>query len=179
VRPLLAALALAVCASPTAASQSSPPNAREATADVILTGRVVDGANLLPESAERLLTEKLAALQEATTDEMVVVTLESLRGASIEDVGFELGNRWGIGRADVDNGVLLVVAAEEGRVRIEVGTGLEGLLTNERAAAIVDAMIPKFEAERPVEAIDTGVTEVDRVLRSDPRRPRYRSRKAA
>jgi uncharacterized protein len=178
VRPLLAALALAVCASPAAAWQLSPPNTGEATAGVILTGRVVDGANLLPESAERLLTEKLAALEEATTDQMVVVTLESLRGASIEDVGFELGNRWGIGRADVDNGVLLIVAADEGRVRIEVGTGLEGLLTNERAAAIVDAMIPKFEAERPVEAIDTGVTEVDRLLRSDPGRPRYRSNAA-
>jgi uncharacterized protein len=94
-------------------------------------------------------------------------------------VGFELGNRWGIGRADVDNGVLVIIAADEGTVRIEVGTGLEGLLTNERAAAIVNDMMPRFEADRPVDAIDTGVSEIDRLLRSDLRRPQYKSRKSA
>ncbi len=179
MRLLLAALALAVCGSPAEAWQSTRLTAQEATADIILSGRVVDEADLLPESAERQLTEKLAALEEATTDQMVVVTLESLRGASIEDVGFELGNRWGIGRADVDNGVLVIIAADEGTVRIEVGTGLEGLLTNERAAAIVNDMMPRFEADRPVDAIDTGVSEIDRLLRSDLRRPQYKSRKSA
>ena len=174
MRLLLAALALATFGSPAEAWQSTHATAQEATADVILSGRVVDEADLLPESAERRLTEKLAALEEATTDQMVVVTLESLRGATIEDVAFELGNRWGIGRADVDNGVLLIIAAEEGRVRIAVGSGLEGLLTDERATAIVNDMMPKFEADRPIDAIDTGVTEVDRLLRSDSRRPQYR-----
>ena len=108
---------------------------------------------------------------------MVVVTLTTLRGAAIDEVGYELGNRWGLGRADVDNGVLLLVAAEEASVRLEVGTGLEGLLTDERAQAIVTAMIPRFEADLPMDAIETAVAEVDSLLRSDPRRPQYRAGK--
>jgi uncharacterized protein len=108
---------------------------------------------------------------------MVVVTLTTLRGAAIDEVGYELGNRWGLGRADVDNGVLLLIAAEEASVRLEVGTGLEGLLTDERAAGIVNAMIPRFEANLPMDAIETAVAEVDSLLRSDPKRPQYRTGK--
>jgi uncharacterized protein len=174
VRLLLAAFALAACGSPAAAQPPAQGDAQAIAADVLLTGRVVDEADLLSDSSEQRIAERLAALEAATTDQMVVVTLATLRGAAIDDVGFELGNRWGLGRADVDNGVLLLVAAEEGGVRLEVGTGLEGLLTDERARVIVDAMIPKFEASLPMDAIETAVAEVDSLLRSDSRRPQYR-----
>lgn len=177
MRLLLAALALAACGSPAAAQLPAQGDAQAIAADVLLTGRVVDEADLLSDSSERRIAERLDALEAATTDQMVVVTLATLRGASIDDVGFELGNRWGLGRADVDNGVLLLVAAEEGSVRLEVGTGLEGLLTDERARVIVDAMIPKFEANLPMDAIETAVAEVDSLLRSNPRRPQYGSGK--
>ena len=122
MRLLLAAFALAACGSPAAAQPPAQGDAQAIAADVLLTGRVVDEADLLSDSSEQRIAERLAALEAATTDQMVVVTLATLRGAAIDDVGFELGNRWGLGRADVDNGVLLLVAAEEGGVRLEVGT---------------------------------------------------------
>jgi uncharacterized protein len=177
VRLLLAALALAACGSPAAAQLPAQGEAQAVAADVLLTGRVVDEAGLLSDSSEQRIAERLEALEVATTDQMVVVTLTTLRGASIDDVGYELGNRWGLGRADVDNGVLLLIAAEEASVRLEVGTGLEGLLTDERARAIVTEMIPRFEADLPIDAIETAVAEIDSLLRSDPRRPQYRAGK--
>jgi uncharacterized protein len=177
VRLLLAALALAACGSPAAAQLPAQGGAQAVAADVLLTGRVVDEADLLSESAEQRIADRLEALEAATTDQMVVVTLTTLRGAAIDEVGYELGNRWGLGRADVDNGVLLLIAAEEASVRLEVGTGLEGLLTDERAAGIVNAMIPTFEANLPMDAIETAVAEVDSLLRSDPKRPQYRTGK--
>lgn len=179
MRLLLAALVLATCGSPSAALQPDKGAAEAVAAGIILTGRIVDDADFLPPSAEERITQRLDALEAATTDQVVVVTLESLHGAPIDDVGYDLGNRWGIGRADVDNGVLVIVALEEAAVRIEVGTGLEALLTNERAAAIVEEMIPKMESGLPVDAIETAVGEIDRLLRSNPRRPQYKNGKKA
>ena len=176
---ILAAIVLVACGSPAAAWQPAQANAKAVAAEVLLTGRVVDEADLLPPGSEERITERLTALEAATTDQMVVVTLVSLNGAEISDVGYELGNRWGIGRADIDNGVLLLIAAEEGQVRLEVGTGLEGLLTNERAAVIVEEMIPKLEAGRPMDAIENAVVEIDSLLRSNPGRPQYRQGKKA
>ena len=78
-----------------------------------LTGRVVDEANVLDPAARAALTDKLAALEAKTTDQLVVVTLKSLQGTSIEDFGVELGRRWQIGQKDKNNGVLLIVAPTE------------------------------------------------------------------
>jgi uncharacterized protein len=84
---------------------------------------------------------------------MVVVTVPDLGGLTIEEFGMALGNRWGIGQAEYDNGVLLLVAPKERRVRIEVGCGLEEVLTDARAGAIIDKMTPavrKGQFERGV-----------------------------
>ena len=89
-----------------------------------LEGRVVDGARLLSPAKEQELTTKLEALERDTTDQVVVVTVESLQGHEIEDYGYQLGRAWGIGRQDKDNGVLLLIAPDEKKVRIEVGYGL-------------------------------------------------------
>ena len=179
MRLLLAALILAACGSPAAAWQEGQGGAGAVAADVVLTGHVVDEADFLPPSAEERITDRLDALEAATTDQVVVVTLESLEGAKIEDVAHDLGNRWGIGRDDADNGVLLVVARDEGKIRIAVGAGLEGLLTDARTQKIVDEMGPKFDEDLPVDAIETAVGEIDTLLRSDPRRPQYRTGKKA
>ncbi len=85
----------------------------------------------------------------------------------------------GIGQADKDNGVLLVVAPNEKKVRIAVGLGLEGLLTDQRSAQIVAHMLPHFRSGDQAGAIDIGVREIDTVLRSDRRRPQYLLKKAA
>lgn len=110
-----------------------------------LTGRVVDRAELLDDAQEALLARALATAERRTGAQFVVVTVADLRGKSIEDYGVELGRRWGIGRRDIDDGVMLIVAPRERRVRIEVGYGLEGILRDEEAKAIIDTRIaPRF-----------------------------------
>ena len=95
-----------------------------------LSGRVVDEAGLLSTGDRTALTNSLARLEAKTTDQLVVVTLQSLQGRPIADYGYQLGRYWGIGQKDKNNGVLLIVAASERQVRFEVGYGLEGTLTD-------------------------------------------------
>src|SRR3972149_11166850 len=90
-----------------------------------LTGRVVDDANLLSASDKAQLTADLKALEDKSSDQVVVVTVPSLQGFTIEDYGYQLGRHWGIGTKELNNGVLLIVAPNERKVRIEVGRGLE------------------------------------------------------
>lgn len=112
-----------------------------------LTGRVVDQANILPAAVRAELEQLLAAHEAATSNQVVVVTVESLQGHAIEDYGYQLGRYWGIGQEGRDNGVLLIVAPAERKVRIEVGYGLEGTLTDALANHIIRTVIlPKFRA---------------------------------
>lgn len=112
-----------------------------------LTGRVVDNANMLPAKAEARLNERLAAHEQATTEQVVVVTMPNLQGRPIEEFGYQLGRHWGIGQKGEDNGALLIVAEEERRIRIEVGYGLEGRLTDAASATIINQVItPAFRA---------------------------------
>ncbi len=127
-----------------------------------LTGRVVDQAGILLDGTEINLARMLKRYEEKTTNQIVVVTVESLQGYAIEDFGLELGRHWGIGQAGRDNGVLLIVAPNERRMRIEVGYGLEGDLTDAEAAHIIRTVIrPSFVAED----FDRGVTAgVDAII---------------
>jgi hypothetical protein len=95
-----------------------------------LTGRVVDGAGLLSAAEINELDAKLKAIEDSSSDQVVVVTVSSLQGYSIEDYGLKLGNHWGVGSKELNNGVLLIVAPNERKVRIEVGRGLEATLTD-------------------------------------------------
>jgi uncharacterized protein len=153
--------------------------AHTAAGDIALTGRVVDQAGIILPADEQRLTQQLARLERETTDQVVIVTLPSLNGEAIEKVGLALGNGWGIGQADTDNGVLLLVAPHDRKVRIEVGLGLEGLLTDARAAKIIEMMLPSFRAGKPAEAIERGVGEISILLRSDLHRPQRVQRKIA
>lgn len=112
-----------------------------------LTGRVVDNANILSPAVEASLTEKLAGLEASSGHQLVVVTLPSLQGYEIEDYGYQLGRSWKIGSADKDDGALLIVAPNERKVRIEVGYGLEGVMTDALSSVIIQtAILPKFKA---------------------------------
>jgi uncharacterized protein len=112
-----------------------------------LTGRVVDAANVIPAPDRAALEQELAAAESKTRHQMVVVTVAGLGGHDISDYGVGLGRHWGIGRKDVNDGVLLIVAPNEHKVRIEVGYGLEGVLRDEEAAHIIrDDIVPRFEA---------------------------------
>ena len=112
-----------------------------------LTGRVVDNANILSAATKSDLTGKLAALEAKTSRQLVVVTLPSLQGFEISDYGYQLGRAWGIGQAKLNNGVLLIIAPTEHKARIEVGYGLEPILTDALSEVILQStVLPKFRS---------------------------------
>ncbi|HLK26155.1 MAG TPA: TPM domain-containing protein [Caulobacteraceae bacterium] len=131
------AVLLASLAAPASSAPSFPP----------LTGRVVDDAHVLSPTTISDLTGKLAALEQKTGDQLVVVTLPTLQGYAIEDYGYQLGRAWGIGQKGKNNGVLFIVVPSEHQVRIEVGYGLEPMLTDALSSVILqEKVLPKFRA---------------------------------
>lgn len=134
----------------------------------ILTGRVVDQANLLDTQQEAELETKLKAYEDKTTNQIVVVTIKSLGGVSIEEYGVELGQHWGIGQKTKNNGVVLLIAPNERKMRIDVGYGLESTLTDAMCAIIIDRRLrPNFKNGDFVGGIKTGVDGIISVLSSD------------
>jgi uncharacterized protein len=112
-----------------------------------LSGRVVDGAELLSSETEARLTEELAALEAQTGHQLVVATVPDLQGYEIEDYGYQLLRAWGVGRAKEDDGVILLVAPSERKVRIEVGYGLEPVLTDAMSGVIIRRhILPAFRS---------------------------------
>jgi len=133
-----------------------------------LTGRVVDDANILSPAMRTELTSKLEALEAKTSDQVVVVTLKSLQGTSIEDFGYQLGRHWQVGQKGKNNGVLLIVAPNERRVRIEVGYGLEGTLPDAVAKLIIEnSIIPRFRANDFPGGISRGVDDIIAIVTGD------------
>ncbi|HEX8232540.1 MAG TPA: TPM domain-containing protein [Caulobacteraceae bacterium] len=112
-----------------------------------LTGRVVDGANLLSPANEAGLTARLQTLEDQTGRQLVVATVPSLQGYEIEEYGYQLGRAWGIGQKGQNNGALLIVAPNEKKVRVEVGYGLEPVLTDALSSVILQQrVLPRFRA---------------------------------
>ena len=133
-----------------------------------LTGRVVDEAGLLSEADRAALTQSLADLEAKTTDQLVVVTLKSLQGIAIEDYGYQLGRSWKIGQKDKNSGALLIVAASERKVRIEVGYGLEGTLTDAATKVIIEnAILPRFKTGDFAGGIKSKVADIVQLLGGD------------
>ncbi len=134
-----------------------------------LSGRVVDQASILSPQSEAGITAKLAQLEADTGDQFVVVTVNSLQGYEIEDYGYRLGRQWGIGQAGNDSGVLLLVAPHERKVRLEVGYGLEPVLTDALSSHIIQTdILPPFREGGYERGIDAGVDAVIAQLRLDP-----------
>lgn len=145
-----------------------------------LTGRVVDEAGLLDAAMRAQLDQSLADLEAKTTDQLVVVTLKSLQGTSIEDYGYQLGRHWQIGQKDKNNGVLLIVASNERKVRIEVGYGLEGTLTDAIGSFIVQtSILPRFKAGDFPGGIKRGVEDIVQVLSGDAEEYKQRATRTA
>ena len=133
-----------------------------------LSGRVVDQAGIIPAQTKSDIEAKLKALEDKTTDQFVVVTLTSLRGTDIADYGVQLGRAWGIGQKGKDNGLLLIVAPNEHKVRFEVGYGLESTMTDATAAVIINnAILPRFRANDMAGGIVRGVDDAIQVLSGD------------
>ena len=130
-----------------------------------LTGRVVDTANLLPGALQQKLTQQLRAYEDKTSNQVVVVTVKSLQGYDIADYGYQLGRHWEIGKAGQDNGVLFIIAPNDRKVRIEVGYGLEGTLTDALSKRIIDGeVIPRFKQKDYAGGIEAGTNAILGVL---------------
>jgi uncharacterized protein len=131
-----------------------------------LTGRVVDEANLLDPAQEAALTAKLEGLETRTKRQFVVATLNSLQGYDIADYGYQLGRHWAIGQdgkgeSEKDNGAILIIAPNERKLRIEVGYGLEPVLTDGFSSSVIrNDITPFFKAGDFVGGINVGVDKI-------------------
>ena len=131
-----------------------------------LSGRVVDQANLLDPQQEAALTAKLQGLETRTKRQLVVATLSSLEGYEISDYGYRLGRHWALGQdgkgeTEKDNGAILIVAPNERKMRIEVGYGLEPVLTDGLSSTIIrNDITPLFKAGDFAGGINAGVDRI-------------------
>lgn len=133
-----------------------------------LSGRVVDNANLLSQSTRYQLTEMLQQQEKDTSNQIVVVTLPDLQGLTIEEYGYQLGRHWKIGQKDKDNGALLIVAPAEREVRIEVGYGLEGALTDALSSNIIHTKIlPQFRNGNFDGGVTAGVESIIAAIKNE------------
>jgi len=126
-----------------------------------LTGQVVDQAQILDAQTEASLSATLATHETSTSNQVVVVTIADLQGFAIADYANRLGRHWGIGTADKNNGVILLVAPEDRKLRIEVGYGLEGALPDATASLIIQREIyPSFKQSNYAEGITSGIHSI-------------------
>jgi uncharacterized protein len=155
---LAAAVTALVCIAVTALTLTLPP----------LTGHVVDRANIIPADMRGAITQKLADLEAKSSIQLVVATVASLEGQEIEPYANELFRSWKLGDKTKNNGVLLLVAPNERRIRIEVGYGLEGTLTDALAKVIIsNAIAPRFKTGDFAGGISRGVDDIITVLTTD------------
>ena len=131
----------------------------------VLTGHIVDDAHVISQSTAQSLEHTLADYENDTTNQVVVATIASLGGHTIEDYGYQLGKHWKIGQKGKDNGVLLIVAPNERKVRIEVGNGLQTVLTDTAASKIIQSIIlPAFRAKHIEQGIVDGTQAILTIL---------------
>ena len=144
-----------------AAAQTFPP----------LNGRVVDNAHLLRPEQILDLTSKAEALEAQTHRQLVIATVPSLEGRTIEDYGYRLGRAWGIGQKGKDDGVILLVAPNEKKVRIETGYGARVFLTDAVSSVIIrNSILPHFRQNPPDYAggIEEGASQIITQMRLPP-----------
>ena len=133
-----------------------------------LTGRIVDQENIIPAETRSAIEPKLADLEAKSGIQFVVATVTSLEGQEVEPYANELFRSWKLGEKAKNNGVLLLVAPNERRVRIEVGYGLEGTLTDALTKVIItNAITPRFKAGDFSGGISRGIDDIITVLTTD------------
>jgi uncharacterized protein len=154
----IAGMLIALCwlAAPAAAQDMAIP---------YLSGRVVDQAAILSAQTRERLAAMVQAHERVSGNQIVVLTVPTLGGKSVEDYAVRVFEEWKLGSLDMDNGVLILVVPQDRRVRIEVGYGLEGTLTDATASRIIrDLMTPRFREGNYDVGIEAGVTAVIQIL---------------
>jgi uncharacterized protein len=130
-----------------------------------LSGRVVDQAAILSAQARERLAVMVQAHERARGNQIVVLTVPTLGGKSVEDYAVRVFEEWKLGSLGKDNGVLILVVPQDRRVRLEVGYGLEGMLTDATASRIIrDLMTPRFREGNYDVGIEAGITAVIQIL---------------
>jgi uncharacterized protein len=133
-----------------------------------LGGRVNDLANMLPPDSEQRLEQSLAELEEATGAQVAVLSIESLEGEVLEDYALRVAETWELGRKDYDDGLLILIAKEERRIRIEVGYGLEGTVPDVMAKRVIDdVMRPRFRAGETGGGVEEAVNIIGGLIRGE------------
>lgn len=155
-----APLAILIIAGGCKAAAEPESAACKGVPQMALQGRVTDAANILPEAEEARLSDRLAKYEQRTKHQMVVATTSSLNGARVDNFGTCLGNRWGIGRAGHDDGVLILIAPTERKMRIATGLGMEKILTDDKALAVVQQMIPRFKQGDYAGGLSIGIEAI-------------------
>jgi uncharacterized protein len=129
------------------------------------TGYVVDDAGILSPATRAQLTEELGNFQRATKRQLVVATVRSLQNYPIEDFGYRLGRAWGVGEKGKDSGAILLIAPNERQVRIEVGYGLEGELTDATSRQIIEqTILPALRSGDFNRGVVNGTADILRAL---------------
>lgn len=158
IRWLALAALIALLGAPICAAREVP----------FLTGRVNDTAELIPAETEQRIEEKLAALEEATGAQMAVLTIASLEGEVLEEYSLKVSETWQLGRAEQDDGLLMLIARDDRKMRIEVGYGLEGQLTDAQSGRILNNILrPAFRGGDFAGGIEAGVDAVIGTLEGD------------
>jgi uncharacterized protein len=133
-----------------------------------LTGRVVDNAHILDPAVIQQLDNQIGAHEQESSDQIVVVTVPDLHDLPIEEFGYKLGRAWAIGQKKKNNGVLLIIAPKEHRARIEVGYGLEGVLTDAASSVIINRLItPEFKKGDYNKGVMQGVQGIIDTIRGE------------
>jgi uncharacterized protein len=124
----------------------------------VLTGPVVDSVNLLTQDQIKLLSAKLISFQKTKGSQIAVCLVPTTQPLTIEDYGIQLAQKWKIGRAKIDDGIIIIVAKNDRKMRIEVGYGLEHAVTDLRAGRIVDLiMAPEFRKGDFYKGLDASI----------------------
>ena len=143
-----------------------------------LSGPVVDQANIIPPDVRAGIEQKLQAYDDSSGNQLVVVTVQTLGGYPIEYWGYQLGRHWGIGQKGKNTGALLIVDAAEHKLRIEVGYGLEGTLTDAMSDDIIrNTIVPKFKQDDYGGGIADGVDRILAVLGGQVQQMQHQRRK--
>ena len=133
-----------------------------------LSGYIVDEADLLDASAESRLYSRLQKLEDETGSQIVILTVPSLEGSDIEGFSIEVAETWQIGRSQIDDGILILVAKEDRRMRIEVGYGLEGAIPDVIAHRIIDRrMREPFRAELYEKGLNSAIDALEPAIRGE------------
>lgn len=126
---------------------------------------VTDNAKILTPAEIRQLDQILTPLEKKTTAEVAVVTVKNMNGDNVDNFANKLFKRWGIGKQGKNNGVLILAAMQERKIRIEVGYGLESRLPNAKCAAIIKTeMVPDFRRKQYGTGLLKAVRNVAGVL---------------